>query len=275
MNFHEAVKITRQRLEAEGVSGGDASPLVLHALGMDGLRHTDYPMLSEDLPPEAEARLEAALAARLARQPVAQIRGWRHFWNHRFTVTPDVLDPRPETETLVAHALEVPFARVLDLGTGSGAILISLLAGRPGATGVGVDLSGAALDVARANAQSIGVAATFLQSDWFAAVTGRFDLIVANPPYIAEVEMAALAPEVRDWEPHLALTPGGDGLGAYRAITGGVGTHLSPGGRLLVEIGPSQGDAVQAMFRAAGLCDVAILTDLDGRDRVVRGLAPR
>ena len=275
MNFHQAVKITRQRLEDADIPGTDATPLVLHALGMDGLRYSDYPLLSQDLPPEAMARLDAALAARLARQPVSQIRGWRHFWNHRFIVTPDVLDPRPDTETLVAHALQDPFARVLDLGTGSGAILISLLAARPGASGTGTDLSLAALAVAEANARAIGVAATFLQCDWFQGVSGRFDLIVSNPPYIAAAEMAALDPEVRDWEPHLALTPGGDGLGAYRAITAGAGHHLEPGGRLMVEIGPTQGDAVAGMFAVAGLGDIAVLPDLDGRDRVVRARAPQ
>ena len=273
MNFHQAVKTTRQRLEDEDIPGNDATALVLHAMGRDGLRYADDPMLFEDLPPDAEARLAVALAARLTRQPVSQIRGWRDFWNHRFTVTRDVLDPRPETETLVGQALQVPFTRVLDLGTGSGAILISLLAGRPGAEGIGVDLSLAALAVAEANARAIGVAATFLQSDWFATVTGTFDLIVSNPPYIAAHEMAALAPEVRDWEPHLALTAGGDGLDAYRAITGGAMAHLVPGGWLMVEIGPSQGAAVQAMFRAVGLEGVTVLTDLDGRDRVVQGRA--
>lgn len=275
MNFHQSVKIIRQRLKDAGIPGGDAVALVNHAMGRDGLRHTDHATLSDDLTPEAVNRLDAALAARLARQPVSQIRGWRDFWNHRFTVTPDVLDPRPDTETLVGVALEGPFSRVLDLGTGSGAILISLLAARPGTGGVGVDLSPAALAVAEGNARRIGVVATFLQSDWFDAVTGRFDLIVSNPPYIAAAEMAALAPEVRDWEPHLALTPGADGLAAYRAITAGAARHLEPGGRLMVEIGPAQGQAVAALFGAAGLEDIRILPDLDGRDRVVQGRAPR
>ena len=186
-------------------------------------------------------------------------------------VTPDVLDPRPETETLVAAALEQPFARLLDLGTGSGCILISLLADRPSAQGVGTDLSDAALEVARRNAGQLGVAerVRFLRSDWFGGVQGRFDLIVSNPPYIAEDEMAALAPEVRDWEPRAALTPGGDGLAAYRAIAQGAGARLMAGGRLILEIGPTQGAAVTALLRAAGFDCVEIRPDLDGRDRVV------
>ncbi len=270
---HQVMAAARERLEAVGVSGNDAMALLVHAFGWTDMRYAHYPELFQPLPPEVAAKFEVAVNARLMRQPVSQIRGWRHFWKHRFTVTPDVLDPRPETETLVAHALAGPFARVLDLGTGSGAILLSLLAERPGATGLGTDLSPAALAVARGNATTLAITnAAFLVSDWFAAVDGRFDLIVSNPPYIAAAEMAALDPEVRDWEPHLALTPGGDGLGAYRAITAQAGQHLSPGGRLMVEIGPSQAAAVAALFDGAGLVDVVVLCDHDGRDRVIAGV---
>jgi release factor glutamine methyltransferase len=222
------------------------------------------------------AAFEASLAARLARQPVAQITGRRLFWGLSFRVTPDTLDPRPETETLVAEALERPFLKVLDLGTGTGCILLSCLKGMPMARGVGVDASPAALAVAEANARDLGLAerARFLQSDWFSAVSGVFDLIVSNPPYIAEAEMASLAPEVRDWEPHLALTPGGDGLDSYRVIARGAGARLMPGGRILLEIGPTQGRAVADMLTAAGLEGVRVLPDMDGRDRVVLGLKP-
>ncbi len=231
-------------------------------------------ILPEVVPPVALARFDAAITDRALRKPLSQIVGYRMFWGRSFTVTADVLDPRPETETLVAAALRQPFATVLDLGTGSGAILLSLLADRPDAQGLGTDLSPAALAVAEGNAHRLSVPnAKFLQSGWFAAVHGRFDLIVSNPPYIAAAEMAALAPEVRNWEPAMALTPGGDGLDAYRAITGAVAGHLATGGRLLVEIGPTQGAAVQAMFRAAGLVGVNVMTDFDHRDRVVQGFA--
>jgi release factor glutamine methyltransferase len=258
-------------LQAAGVEGAarDARVLLAHALGVAPDRLTLH------LPDEftgLQARVfEAALAAREARQPVAQITGRRLFWGQWFAVTRDTLDPRPETETLVAAALEQPFLKVLDLGTGTGCILLSCLKGMPMARGVGVDISDAALAVAAENSRNLGIAdrARFLRSDWFSAVTGAFDLIVANPPYIAADEMAGLAPDVRDWEPHLALTPGGDGLDAYRAIARGVGARLMPGGRLLVEIGPTQGPAVASLFAAAGLGGVRVLPDLDGRDRVV------
>jgi release factor glutamine methyltransferase len=272
----DALRAAVARLAAAGVPGaaGDARALLAHALYVAPDRLTLH--LPDPIPPEALQRLDAALTARAARQPVSQITGRRLFWGRPFRVTPDVLDPRPETETLVAAALTAPFSRVLDLGTGSGAILLTLLAERPEATGLGTDLSAAALAVAAGNAGALGLVprATFRQADWFGDVSGRFDLIVSNPPYIAQAEMAALQPEVRDWEPHLALTPGGDGLDAYRRIVAGVGSHLTPGGRVLVEIGATQGSAVAGFFRAAGLQDVSVLPDMDGRDRVVAGRAP-
>lgn len=276
MSAGAAYRAAVARLAAAGVADAarDARLLLAHAMGIA----PDRLMLAlhDPLPPEAAQRFEAALAARAARQPVSQITGQRQFWGRSFRVTPDVLDPRPETETLIAAALEAPFARVLDLGTGSGAILLTLLAERPGAQGLAVDLSPAALAVAQGNAAALGLAdrASFHLSDWFAAVDGRFDLIVSNPPYIAQDEMGDLSPEVRDWEPHLALTPGGDGLAAYRAIAAGALAHLVPGGRLLVEIGPRQGQAVAALFAGAGLQAPRILPDFDGRDRVVAASCP-
>lgn len=267
----EALRDATTLLQAAAVPGAerDAQILLLHVLSLP--RHRLSDALQDPVPEAALARYRQAIAARAGRQPVSQILGRRAFWKHDFRVTPDTLDPRPETELLVELALAEAFDSVLDLGTGTGAILISLLADRRGATGTGTDLSTAALEVARGNARRIGVAARFLHSDWFAAVTGQFGLIVSNPPYIALSEMAALSPEVRDWEPRLALTDEADGLTAYRAICADAPAHLRPGGRLMVEIGPSQGGGVSALMAAAGLADIAVFQDLDGRDRVVRG----
>lgn len=263
------------RLREAGVPdpARDARLLLAHALGVTPDRLTLA--LAEPVPENVGERFHALIERRAARQPVSQIIGARLFWGRRFKVTPDVLDPRPETEILIAEALSEPFARVLDLGTGSGAILLTLLAERPGARGLGVDISHAALEVARANAAALGVLARaeLRLSDWFAKVEGRFDLIVANPPYIAKDEMEALAPETRDWEPHLALSPGGDGLAAYRAIAACCATHLSTGGRLLVEIGPTQADAVCALFTAAGLAAPCVLRDMDDRPRLIAARA--
>ncbi|KPP87324.1 MAG: release factor glutamine methyltransferase HemK [Rhodobacteraceae bacterium HLUCCA08] len=222
------------------------------------------------------ARFLAQADRRRRGEPVSHILGWRDFWKHRFEVTPEVLDPRPETEILVAAALERPWRRVLDLGTGSGAILVSLLAERPETRGVGIDISSAALLVAGRNAAAIGVAGRLVltPSDWYADMGSRYDLIVSNPPYIAASEMPGLAPELAH-EPRGALTDEGDGLSAYRVICAGAPGHLEPGGWLMVEIGPRQGAAVAGLMRAAGLENVSVRADLDGRDRVVMGEMPR
>ncbi len=218
--------------------------------------------------PEAFAH---AIRRRAAAEPVSHILGYRDFWKHRFKVTADVLDPRPETEILIEVALREPFTKVLDLGTGSGCIVISLLEERPDALGVGADLSERAVLVAGENAAAIGVADRLILplSDWWDDVGGQYDLIVSNPPYIAASEMKDLSKDVRDFEPALALTDGGDGLEAYRKIAAGVSGHLTPRGRLLLEIGPTQAAAVSAILRGAGLDDIKVHTDLDGRDRVV------
>ncbi len=206
----------------------------------------------------------------MKRQPVSQIVGSRNFWGREFLVTPHVLDPRPETEILIAAALEEPFQTLADLGTGSGCILVTLLAERGGTRGLGLDLSPEALTIARQNAEAHGVAdrAEFRSSDWFSALGERVDLIVSNPPYIALSEMPGLEPEVRDWEPRLALTDEGDGLGAYRAILAGAAPRLAPGGRLIVEIGPTQAEAVTAIGKAHGMAAPEVRRDLDGRARV-------
>jgi release factor glutamine methyltransferase len=275
MTGAEALRAALPRLQAAGVEGAarDLRLLLAFAIGIPPDRLTL--VLNDPLSEAAIARFEAAVAARAARQPVSQIVGGRLFWGRWFRVTPDVLDPRPETETLIAAALDGAFSRVLDLGTGSGAILITLLAERSGAVGTGVDLSEKALSVAAGNVASLSVAdrATFLQSDWLRGVSGTFDLVVANPPYISEAEMPGLSPEVRRWEPRLALTPGGDGLEAYRRILADIGTVLAPSARVLLEIGAAQGDAVAALCRTAGLQAVTVLQDLDGRDRVVSAMA--
>lgn len=268
----QAMAAAAARLRAAGVDNParDARVLLAHAARIEAARVTL--IAPEELEPDIAERYEQLIALRAIRVPVSHLVGEREFYGRRFKVSGDVLDPRPETETLIEAALAEPFARVLDLGVGSGCILVTLLAERPEATGVGVDLSEAACLQASANAvlHRVQARAEILQSDWFSNVKGRFDLIVSNPPYIAADEMAGLSDEVRRHEPEMALTDGGDGLGAYRAIAADVAGHLAPGGRLLVEIGPSQAEAVCALLSKAGLSDIAVVQDLDGRDRVVR-----
>lgn len=276
MKAAEALRLAIPRLSQAGVDGPgrDARILLAHAMQVPADRLTMH--LDDPLSDDIQARFEAAVLAREARQPVAQITGRRLFWGRSFRVTPDVLDPRPETETLVAAALEQPFLHVLDLGTGTGCILLTLLMERPDSWGLGVELSPKAFSVAHANRRDYAMEGPMVlrQGSWYEPVTQAFDLIVSNPPYIAAAEMAGLAPEVRDWEPHLALTPGGDGLDAYRAISAGAPEHLTPGGRLMVEIGPTQSWAVAQLFAEAGLQGIALRQDMDGRDRVVIGVKP-
>ena len=261
------------RLREAGIEApaGDARALLAHAMEIAPERLSLH--IGEAMSEAQQQGFEAAIAARENRQPVSQIIGYRLFFGRRFTVTPDTLDPRPETEALILAALEAPFSRVLDMGTGTGAILLSLLAEAPAAMGTASDLSPAALEVAQRNATALGLSARaeFLLSDWYQSIRGHYDLIVSNPPYIALDEMAGLEPEVRGHEPHLALTDFADGLSAYRIIAAGAPAHLTPGGRLIVEIGPTQGEAVAGCFSAAGFADVQVLPDLDGRDRLVAG----
>ena len=271
MTAREALAKAAADLAGAGVPDPmrDARRLLAHALGIEVGRLTLH--LDDSLPPEQADRYRSFLDQRRSRKPVSQILGHREFFGRRFRVTSDVLDPRPETETLIARALELPWTCVLDLGTGSGCILVTLLAERIGATGVGADLSDAALAVADANAEALGVGdrARFLRSDWFEGLSGRFDLIISNPPYIDDAVHAGLDPEVRDWEPEMALRAGPGGLDAYRRIVGGSASYLAPGGRLLLEIGWDQGAAVSDLLSSAGFADVTMHPDLDGRDRVV------
>lgn len=259
------------RLRAAGVAdpGRDARILLAHAARIEASRVTL--IAPEILAPEIADRYEQLIALRAVRVPVSHLLGERDFYGRRFKISAQVLDPRPETETLIEAALAEPYVRVLDLGTGSGCILVTLLGERATATGLGTDISQAACLQASANVvlHRVQERAEIIQSDWFEGVTGQFDLIVSNPPYIALDEMDGLSDEVRRHEPHLALTDGGDGLGAYRRIAAGVMAHLAPGGRLVLEIGPTQGAAVMALMAQAGLTGLRVVPDLDGRARVI------
>lgn len=266
-----AMATATARLRAAGVPdpARDARLLLAHAASVDATRITL--IAPEEIAPEISERYEQLISLRVVRVPVSHLIGERAFYGRRFKISREVLDPRPETESLIEAALAAPFERVLDLGTGSGCILVTLLAERQTATGVGVDLSENACLQASANAVLHGVAgrAEVLQSDWFSEVEGRYDLIVSNPPYLAQAEMRDIAPELALYEPAMALTDGADGLSVYRLIAERAQGYLTSQGRVMVEIGWQQGADVKAIFIAAGWADVVILPDLDGRDRVV------
>ncbi len=224
---------------------------------------------------EQQETLNAIIARRARGEPLSRILGWREFWGLRFQLSPDTLDPRPDTEILVQTALTRftgnPPKRILDIGTGTGCILISLLHEWPDATGVGTDLSAGALETARENARlnGIGNRARFVETRWTAGVEGPFDLIVSNPPYIAGGVIPNLDGNVRNHDPILALDGGADGLDAYRAILTEIKPLLSPGGIALFEVGFDQGDSVPRLVEDSGATPVAVIPDSGGNPRVV------
>ncbi|MGH6826457.1 peptide chain release factor N(5)-glutamine methyltransferase [Methyloceanibacter sp.] len=273
----EAFRVAARAFREAGIETPelDARLLLCHAAGLSHEAYVAGP--NDTLTPDAAARLGAYVARRLAGEPVSRIIGFREFYGRPFRIDASTLDPRPDTETLIEAALglvdrEAPLD-ILDLGTGSGCILITLLAELPQATGVGLDLSLPALALAWANARALGVGtrACFIASDWLEAVEGAFDLVVANPPYLTSADMAGLAPEVRDHDPRSALDGGPDGLSAYRRILPGLHKALRPGGFALFEIGPDQADAVLPLLGGAGLVveeGQHLWHDLAGRPRV-------
>lgn len=254
----------------------DARLLVGHALGLD---HTGLTVESSRTLDAPDTQALAALAARrLGREPVARILGSREFWGLTLSLNEATLVPRPETETVVEAALAAMdrdgprdrALRIADLGTGSGALLLALLHELPNASGIGTDVSREALAAAHDNADRLGLLARaeFAASDFGATLTGAFDLVVSNPPYVASGDMAALPPEVRR-DPSRALDGGADGLDCYRTIAGQAPRLLDRNGHLVVELGIGQEPAVAALFRAAGLAPSPARTDLSGIPRAL------
>jgi release factor glutamine methyltransferase len=280
----QARRALTDRFARAGIDSAEADARLLIAHALDIERTTVVTHGERVLSERELAAIEAVAGLRLARKPVARIVGRREFWSLSLAVTPDVLVPRPDTETVVEAALDaisrdttqLESLRILDIGTGSGALLLALLSDLPNATGVGTDLSEAALGVARANAERHALAArcAFVACDIAAAVRGRFDLVVANPPYIAHADMAALDPEVREHDPALALDGGHDGLDCYRAIAAAAPGLLAEGGRLIVELGAGQEPAVRAIFTAAGLAPGSAQKDLAGIPRALGACLP-
>ena len=247
----------------------DARLLAAHVCDISPSRVTLHEM--DEVSEAVIARFDDAITQRLNHRPVSRIIGVRQFWGRNFQITDDVLDPRGDTETLIAEALKTPAKRILDLGTGSGILGITLAMEQVDAVVVVTDISQAALAVAKANAKRYHVEdrIEFLQSDWFDSLQGKFDLIISNPPYIGENELEGLEPDVIDYDPIIALTPGGDGLAPYRIIAGQAKDYLNKNGQVIVEIGYLQGNEVKNLFLRAGFANVQILQDLDGQDRAI------
>ena len=260
----------RPRLGGEAAHA-EARLLLAAATGIDRLGQARDP--EAPVPPPVAARALALAARRADGAPLAHLTGRREFYGLDLAVGPEVLVPRPDSETLIdaalAHLPRGRAARVLDLGTGSGCPLLALLHERPTAWGVGVDRSPAALTYARRNAATLGLddRCAFLCGDWWEAVAGRFDVVLANPPYVASGEIEGLMVEVGAHEPRLALDGGRDGLAAYRRLIPGLAARLLPGGVAVLEIGHDQGPAVQGLARGAGLDRTRLMQDLGRRNR--------
>ncbi len=267
-----ALRAATKRLGQANVPNAarDARVVLAHVLGVVPTRLSL--MGPELITASAATQFDVLIHRRTTREPVSHLLGTRAFFGRDFYVNRSVLDPRPETECLIEAALALTWTRVLDLGTGSGAILLTVLAERSTATGVGVDAAPEALAVARQNARQLDLwnRVDFRLGDWVQNISERFDLVTCNPPYISENEYARLDPEPRLYEPRMALTPGGDGLACYRQLAPKLGDVVSPGGSVLFEIGASQGSAVTSILRRFGHARSEILCDLDGRDRVVK-----
>ena len=267
------LKQAGERLAAGGIETAALDARLLFQ-AVSGLRHEDI-VVEPDLgvPPEVAARFSMFIERRCKFEPVSRILGTREFYGRSFRVTPDVLDPRADTETLIGAALGLVKGkgtlRILDLGTGSGAIAVTLLAELPGATAVVSDLSAEALAVAKGNAEALGVSgrASFVQANWFEGIGGRFDLIVSNPPYIPLSDIAGLAAGVREFDPQRALDGGPDGLEAYRRLANGAGGHLAAKGHIVLEIGAGQENAVNELFTGQGFARESRHFDLVGHVR--------
>ena len=274
MTVLSAMDYVTERLSQAGIDNarGEARVLVGHALA---LPPPSVPLhRSRRLAADEWQRLETALGERCRRRPMAQVVGRREFWSLEFVVTKDTLDPRPDSETLIEAALDavppgVGPCRVLDLGTGTGCLLLAFLSERPDAHGLGVDIHPPTARVARQNADRLGLGAraSFVVGDWAASVGAAFDLVLANPPYVASADITDLEPEVAMHEPRRALDGGRDGLECYRAIGAEMAGLLRPSGVAVVEIGFGQAESATAILGKEGLEIEAIRRDLAGVER--------
>jgi release factor glutamine methyltransferase len=268
-----AIDEAAKRLAAAGIEEArrEARLLLAEATGWEASLIIAHP--ERDLDEGQANRLAELLRRRAAREPLSRILGWREFWSLRFALGPDTLDPRPDSETLIEAAMSLADRNralsILDLGTGSGCLLLAFLNEVPNTQGLGIDLSEGAIAMAETNARSLGLAgrARFRQGDWGSGLRERFDLVLCNPPYIPAGDIAALEPEVARFDPRLALAGGPDGLDAYRRLSDELPRLLLPGAFAIVEIGAGQATAVSAILAAGGLTLQGSRADLAGTPR--------
>lgn len=274
MILRDLLTLGQQKLKQADIDTAGRDARLLAAAAMD--INTAHVALKafDHVSKQQQDHFESMIEQRRSFKPVSRILGKRQFWNRWFEISPDVLDPRGDSEVLVNLALQQKADRILDLGTGSGILALTLLSEWPDALAVGADICEKALLIAQRNAVQLEVSDRFQaqKSDWFEAIGGQFDLIVSNPPYIGKDEVPHLDPDVRLYDPMIALSPGRDALQAYQNIARDAIDYLKLGGWLLVEIGFRQGEAVRELFASNGLKEIEIIQDLNGRDRVVRAI---
>ncbi len=271
MKLKEVLADTTIKLSKSGIEGAARDARILTAFALEIPISELSLKINEQVSGKITSKLEKLILRRIDREPVSKILGRREFWGRSFSISENVLDPRADTETLIDFVIEKPVKSVLELGTGSGAIAITLACEWKEVQVTAIDISEDALSLAKLNAENFNVQNKihFLKSDWFETVRGSFDLIISNPPYIGLVEQDEIAAEVIKYDPQIALFAGRDGLEAYKRIIPNLAKFLNPDGLVVLETGASQSNQVKNMMNAVGLIDAKIVKDLSGKDRLV------
>ena len=271
MKLKEVLADTTIKLSRSGIEGAARDARILTAYALETQISELSIMTNEKVPEKIISKLEKLILRRIDREPVSKILGAREFWGRSFFINENVLDPRGDTETLIDFVIEKPVTSVLELGTGSGAIAVTLACEWKEVHVTALDISEDALSLAKINAEKFNVQnkIDFLKSDWFEAVKGSFDLIISNPPYIGLIEKDEISTEVIKYDPEIALFAGHDGLDAYKKIIPNLAKFLNPDGFVVLEIGASQSNQVKNMMNVVGLINTQIVKDLSGNDRLV------
>ena len=271
MKLNEVLADTAIKLSKSGIEGAERDARILTAFAFEIPISELSLNINEHVSEKIIAKLEKLTLRRIDREPISKILGRREFWGRSFSINENVLDPRGDTETLIDFVIEKPVKSILDLGTGSGAIAITLACEWKEVHVTATDISEDALALAKTNAEKFNVQNKihFLKSDWFESVKGSFDLIISNPPYIGLIEQDEISAEVIKYDPKISLFAGRDGFNAYKIIIPNLRKFLNPDGLVVLETGSSQGIQIKNMMNAAGFIDAKIVKDLSGKDRLV------
>ena len=276
MKLKKVLANTANKLSESGIEGAARDARILTAYALQIPISELSLKISQQVSEKIIVKLEKLILRRINREPISKILGRRDFWGRTFSINENVLDPRGDTETLIEFVIEKPVKSVLELGTGSGAIAITLACEWKEVHVTAIDISKEALSLAKRNAEKFNVQnkIDFFKSDWFEAVKGSFDLIICNPPYIGLIEKDELSDEVIKYDPEIALFAGCDGLDAYKKIIPNLAKFLNPDGFVVLEIGASQSNQVKNMMNVVGFIETQVVKDLSGKDRLVASKSP-